>query len=476
MEDFKYLLDDDEWTHFRRLLREGGDAEALQGFFEAFWAQRDPMPSRAVNVRLAEHYERLGRAERDYAFFGFRMWFNDPDKSSELRFPEAFRLNEEFNDKGLVYIRHGEPGDRIVEVSEGTAPNESWRYGQPRMDFHFVIAEGGSGNNWRLTPRLDPRMLESRAHWGYPYLQAARARSPLDLVEADYRIADRSRESVALGFASESYHWPEDVERFAPAYLPVAFREPDGQTRLEVHFALPADRVSAADASDSLRAEAGVALVGASARPLVEARRTRYVRGVEEGGEAAVGRFVLMPPGGDSLQLSFHLALGPAGAPAQLGVETSAYLPPTFPEGELTMSDVLPARLIRAVERGDTLLRGDRYVLPNPSGVFARGAPVFVYFELYGLALDEAGLSRAAVEVALLPERPRRGFLGLFGRRSGPLLRVRTERAAPGTSSAEHAEIDVASVEPGRYRLQVSVTDLLREQSAERSFELVLEP
>ena len=77
-------------------------------------------------------------------------------------------------------------------------------------------------------------MTESRTIWGNPYLLAAQADSQLDLLEADHRITEHSKESLTLGLATESYHWPEAVERFDVPHLLAAFRAPDGRVRITV--------------------------------------------------------------------------------------------------------------------------------------------------------------------------------------------------------------------------------------------------
>ena len=143
-------------------------------FFRAFWARRDPTPARAVNVRLAEHYRRLLRAEKDYVSDGFRDWHTDPDRMGELRLPETHGLGALFNDRGLVYLRHGEPDDRVVTVGgANTPPTISWRYYDPAMDFHFLTA--GTDNDWRLTPRLpqSAEVFDDREYWGR-YLRGPR--------------------------------------------------------------------------------------------------------------------------------------------------------------------------------------------------------------------------------------------------------------------------------------------------------------
>ncbi|MFQ5630914.1 MAG: GWxTD domain-containing protein, partial [bacterium] len=104
-ENIKYIVNDSELTNFRAT----STLEEKIDFFRAFWARRDPLPASKNNVRLAEHYRRLVFSEDNYEFSGFRTWVNSADKLKYLKFPATYKLNKEFNDKGLVYLRHGPP-------------------------------------------------------------------------------------------------------------------------------------------------------------------------------------------------------------------------------------------------------------------------------------------------------------------------------------------------------------------------------
>ncbi len=86
------------------------------------------MPASQMNYRMIEHVRRVIAAEQDYYFDGVRSQVNNPDKLNFLSFPRVFELNDKFNDKGLVYVRHGEPDDRAFYVEGGAPLNETWVY------------------------------------------------------------------------------------------------------------------------------------------------------------------------------------------------------------------------------------------------------------------------------------------------------------------------------------------------------------
>ncbi len=51
--------------------------------------------------------------------------------------------SRDFDDRGIIYIRHGEPTTRASYAAPGLDPNESWRYSRPDGDliFHFMARE-----------------------------------------------------------------------------------------------------------------------------------------------------------------------------------------------------------------------------------------------------------------------------------------------------------------------------------------------
>ena len=139
----------------------GAELPAVLG---TFWRERETTSGRASGSRIAEHYRRWNVAQRRYKLPAAlrRQW----------DFGQVFRsAQSEVDDRGVVYIRHGEPDDRAFFVADGVPPNESWVYHRPTGDLvlHFVQSISSSG--WRLvegltqigaTPCQMPALLESR--------------------------------------------------------------------------------------------------------------------------------------------------------------------------------------------------------------------------------------------------------------------------------------------------------------------------
>ncbi len=110
-------------------------APAGRAYLRRFWGQRDRAELRADGERLREHYRRLFYARKN-----FQLTTNNRHYDIVERYRSGSR---DFDDRGVIYIRHGEPSSRASYAAPGLEPNESWRYARTDGDliFHFIARE-----------------------------------------------------------------------------------------------------------------------------------------------------------------------------------------------------------------------------------------------------------------------------------------------------------------------------------------------
>lgn len=183
-----------------------------------FWGRRDTAAGRAIGERLAEHNRRWFYATSHYRLISAHRHFD---------ITERYRPEQrEFDDRGLIYLRHGEP-DRRAFLGRAE-PNESWLYertGGPLL-LHFTAPGKVSdyklveslldvfGYGTALALRTDPlrppsremvALAESRVSLAPLYLQLARA----DGFSGRARVLERERgvgrASIAVGTTTDSY-------------------------------------------------------------------------------------------------------------------------------------------------------------------------------------------------------------------------------------------------------------------------------
>src|SRR5436190_2756897 len=134
--DLGYVADTAELATFDAL-RAPVDRAA---WLERFWVRRDVVEAREPGERLAEHFRRWF-----YAWRNFRL----VSRHRHYDITEVYRSDQrEFDDRGIIYLRHGEPDRRAFFTGAGTVgaglePNESWLYrrSEGNLIFHFVARE-----------------------------------------------------------------------------------------------------------------------------------------------------------------------------------------------------------------------------------------------------------------------------------------------------------------------------------------------
>ena len=175
--DLSYIADSAEMLAF-----DSAATRNLPDWLRQFWGRRDAAAGQRAGQRLAEHYRRY-----HYAMVHFHNWA----RVQKYEFMNVFRSNRTpFDDRGMVYIRHGLP-DRVAsyappptsEYGKADAdipPNESWLYFRPQgnLVLHFV---GGEASGWKLVQDLasiapidasaenTAELFESRMEFGPPY-------------------------------------------------------------------------------------------------------------------------------------------------------------------------------------------------------------------------------------------------------------------------------------------------------------------
>ena len=222
---------------------------------------------------------------------------------------------------------------------------------------------------------------------------------------------------------------------------------------------------------NALGVEVGCALLSGDWRPVDKNAQTKRMPPVPDQ-DAAVIDYCRLVAAPDSYRVAFHLR--PVELP-YLGGYRFGYQVPDFSEPRLAMSDLLPATAIRPTFGPSRFNKGDLYVQANPFARFSVQQPLFLYFEIYDLTYGAEDQTRYAVEYVLTPEREERTGLRLFRRRGDqPALSLRMERAGDRRSPREYAEVDVSRIDPGPYILTVRVTDLVTDETTERSRSVLL--
>ena len=417
-----------------------------------FWGTRDRLDFRPAGSRLREHYRRLAHARRNYSAGGWSLP-SDP----------AFLRNEAvLDDRGRLYVRHGEPDARVALNTVGVEPNESWSYRRAGGDmvFHFVARQ--DPDRYRLVESLldvvdmrgsltaassdDPgarsrssgasdQLLRSREGFATVYAELGPGRTS-DSRRAAERERAMVRSSLVEGLSSDSFE-PHFARDLAARLIAVATTGAGGSPVAHLQVAVPGFglepwqidgrthypmrlRMVATDPSGVVRVEVDTILAPGFDLPI---RPDRYVEEV-----------VSVPVPADA-RLTYRMALfvGKQSGTAS-PLDTMVTLPDASPD--LRLGDLVLGAGTNGIRAGTVALL--------PMQGISRSTRLVVRADLVGVAGE--GRWRATF-VLRDPESGRAAFTETFDGR------------VEGGRGVVVRAISIRRVPPGRYVAELEVTD-----------------
>ncbi|MYD18164.1 MAG: hypothetical protein F4X05_00775 [Rhodothermaceae bacterium] len=155
---------------------------------------------------------------------------------------------------------------------------------------------------------------------------------------------------------------------------------------------------------------------------------------------------------------------------------------PDYGQAGLMLSDIMHAYSVEQTENGippstNEIVRRGFSILPAPRKVYSTEWPIYLYFEVYGLALNSLGRTDYDVEITLEPKNADRRVRRLFRRnrdrgREGVSVSYRGNGAEPEESL--YQILDVSDQKTGFYTLTVSVRDNETDEETGRIQDLFL--
>ncbi len=474
-EDCKYIFKDSELETYQHLT----SVEDKKEFFVKFWTARNPIPAAEINIRAVEHFRRMAYAEKNYWFDGARSWVNNPDKVQELRFPKTFYLNKEFNDKGLIYIRHGEPDDIARTGGADVPTNESWHYyarnDRPEYIFHFLISQFAGGSNWRLVPYITNRaIIADRLGWDTQLDRLYFADSQVEFSSLLATIANESREKVMQAMSTDFHTWDKEVQPMDMPYQLVNFQGADNKTLTEIYVGLSVKDIQAEKKNGlTYRLEHGAAVFDQN----WDANGRYYQKeivNIQNPSQIHHGFWLYRYA--FSLEPGEHHITFYSEIPEQnkIGGENFLAEIPDFSRNNLQISDLILAYEVHPTVTDSVLAHHGFQIIPNPSKTFSRKEPVYVYYEIYNLTLDENGRTSFDIENEIKQLKKKKKILGLFGGGKRQSVAIKVSRTGKDASVQEFVIFDVKKMDPGKHLLTVKVKDKNTGQVIDKSVELIL--
>ncbi|HEX6694555.1 MAG TPA: GWxTD domain-containing protein [Longimicrobiales bacterium] len=423
-------------------------------WIRTFWDMHAALSAVTVPMRLSEHFSRLAVAETR---FPRRQRHGAPGTNALL----YERPESPFDDRGVIYIRHGEPQDIITSsINEGDrrVVTQSWMYpdldGEPVM-YHFVDGRsekpGTAAAEWYLMYNLP---------CDFDYM-AARAQYDKRLTQLMHRCDAMSVRGVSVLVRRDAYDGLA-TERANPGFkvsLPATydtytFRNPAGTTDIIVAMGIDAAGMIAGTTPDGARAysaNTSFVVVDTAMRSVFRADTVLRAAADVHAGAGSVLRgevYLNVKPGPGMVH---RASIIDANAPDRGQIYGGPVVVPDYRGQRLMMSDVVLA----VPDTAGSFRRGDVSLTTVPWQAFERGA-FRIFYELYNMPAGASYTTEVKVEGI------GGGITGavrdLFGRRPPVSLRFTDQAPADGgvIQQVRDAQADLG---PGEYKLTVTITD-----------------
>ena len=467
--DYQVLFRQAFWTAVPEILR-------------VFWFRRDPIPSYSYNYRLIEHYRRLVYSEKNYGYDRFyRSTFLNNYRTTDyfrardvqpIQFPPWYYANYKLNDFGLIYIRFGEPDDRIRKVGR-----EAWFYtgqaGESNKIFFFTL---GSQGCWLLSPGTsDTQMAEDLVDWDSRYYRM-RTGSDLDRNSLSHQLQEENAREIETGFQSDRQTWSKKSKVFDFTPSLARFRETGTTDCIQLACGIPLKglRSQAADA-DSIPIETGVEVFNDRLIPVMKDEH-RFL--VTSRPDPRIREGLLIDEFEFELPLKPHIVAFHAKVTGEDIVNGwRQYLAPgDSGRDRLACSTLKTAFEIRSAGKPEDRGRKSLVMVPNPLKAGKRGDPLFVYYEVYNLGLDSNGNAEYTADFTLRLLEGRANLLQrVFGGGGKSSISIRSTRTGKTRNVSDYLGFDVQKAAPGKYELNLKITDRNTRQEAASAVAVTLD-
>ena len=495
-EDVGYIITDEERAAFRRLQND----EEREQFIEQFWFRRSPDPEALNNDYKEEHYRRIAYANAHFAS-GIPGWKAD---------------------RGRLYIMYGPPDEieahpsgghynRPIEEGGGstsTFPFETWRYRYIEGVGQNIVLEfvdPTMTGEYRMT--MDPSEKDALLHVpgaGLSLMEEMGLASKVDrFTRTDGTRLPKRMIDSSPGAGYESNHSTEfgRLELFANIQKPPAikFKDLEEIVSTNIRFNLLPFLVR----TDYVKVTEDTVLAGITLSLKNKDLAFQNNTGVQHGVVNIFGRITtltrrVVQTFEDTLALDI-----PASLLEQMLEKPSVYwksIPlrpglyrlslalkdinsgntgtmelrmevPRFEEEKLATSSLILADLIEKVPTkriglGQFVL-GDTKVRPSVGETFTRDQKLGVYLQVYNVKPDETGhRPSATIRYSLL-------------RNNQSVLELEEKAAELPEASPSQVIVEkllpLNGLEPGKYKLQITVTDNVTKKSVAPSADFVLQ-
>ena len=486
------LADEQEHEQFAEI-----SPEEAEQFFRAFWLKRDHELGLSPGMRIVQHYFRVNMADSFY-----RVPFRS---RSPAILPVVEYFPEErvpYDDRGVIYIRHGQPDRTVKHMGNGIHPNITWVYFRNGTDLilNFVALRGA--HEYQLVSSLDAAVMNYRG----VFTNGMEEEYPANAEEAFRLQAMKelysSRMEIARGIYFRLFNDPYDPfvhleeyelnivslkramtsetvsspyrDHLNSFYDLVEFRgKEEGKSRLEFFSGVPGSDISYNTAKDGYHYDIAcqLELYDQQWRQIAQFKDLDQHQSIINPNDL-MDRLVVSLGQIDLAPGEYYYFVKIQNGRAVGNFNGKIHID-SFAGDSLQTSQILTARdIFSSPADSSKFKRFNLEVYPHPSRIFHSTEKMYAYQEIYNLTPDKEGKYnyRLTYTITLL-KRDRNLFgkiydsfksmLGAGSGREQVVLAVEKKRAPVSRNMVhEDVAIDISDNPDGLYELTIRVEDL----------------
>jgi hypothetical protein len=475
--DISYIMLDSEYDNYLMT----SDKE-LPDFYRRFWLSRDPNLATEMNERIAEHYIRLKYAKNNYRrfnpgfykmvtvykldhpFFG-RLDVKLGDELSDPFISSASLLYRDIDDRGLIYIRHGEPDNTAFFNCMNCPQNMSWQYHDQQnhgeLIFHF--SKHSEQRGWFL--ESTPYTFAERGDFGgfYFNLDPTMSRN-IDFYRESYRYEELNKKSiknVEVGLKTETsaYVYENDLIEFPLDYL--CFKDKNFQTEVCLFYGLEGDNVELQSGEPYGNILYSVFL-GLFDNTWDEIFRESFDRRIpisveqdewEESTIVELENFSILPG-----EYNFEFQLQDKIS-NNLGVYKGTVFIPDYSSDSLMLSDILLSGPVSRESNQAIFRKGDVEYSPHMFTAYNNRETIGIYIEIYNLLFDFN--DRSSFEVTWV--------LNEVEEDESDAIKSSLQYSGNTRDDKIYLNLELSDTDSGEYELLISVKDMISQKEASKN-------
>jgi hypothetical protein len=469
--DIQYIMKDIEYEAYSST-----PIKDMNSFFNRFWLARDPNLATPENERIPIHFKRLNYSRKHFRryltsqkenqlLYKFEHPLNgivpiqQGDVLTRSLLTQALQSNLDIDDRGLIYIRHGDPDRWADYTCMLCAQNLSWQYfsrqNQPEMIFHF--RKHAEARGWFLESL--PYAFSNRGDFGGVYaLLDPTFEQTVDLADRQLRYEQLNRQNIKLvdlGLNTESveYDYEKSLVEF-PLKL-ISFKSSDTQTDVDLYYWISGSifQLNTSESGNQLVYSKFISFFDENWNRVVNHSQQKKVPLLlspevwEESGFVD-SENVSVPPGKYYCEIQFENKVS-----NNLGVYKGTVIIPDYSKEYLMLSDVILSGPVSRKEGFSYFKRGDIAYEPHMFSAFHKQETFGIYMEVYNLLLDTS--DRTSFEVTWYLRSAESDDEGR------DLVQSSIQYSGNSKDDKIYFNVELTDIEMGDYEMVVKVKDMI---------------